>query len=73
MEIKTVTDDSTKRQLKLSSQLSGRRLQIIVPVHKEKAIWRRSADLHNQYNTNSGRPLFSTHKKRKQSRRRDLH
>ena len=38
MEIKTVTDDSTKRQLKLSSQLSGRRLQIILPVHKEKAI-----------------------------------
>lgn len=38
MEIKTVTDDSTKRQLKLSSQLSGRRLQIMLPVHKEKAI-----------------------------------
>lgn len=38
MEIKTVTDDSTKRQLKLSSQLSGRRLEIMLPVHKEKAI-----------------------------------
>lgn len=38
MEIKTVTDDSTKRQLKLYSQLSGRRLQIILPIHKEKAI-----------------------------------